>query len=185
MRFLVLILLFFNIISYSKAQENDTIYWNSKTKLKWNDFNFNIPDSCSKYHAAAMTFSGIHVKSFWENKLPNYNIKVYFIKSESCAKDTSSLVKISHEQLHFDISELYARKMRKVIEKLRSENSSILFAYRDSLKILGRKKMLYQDIYDTETSHGIIDSIQVHWEKKVRDELELLKRYEIVQNELK
>ena len=171
------IALYISIINISNAQEGDTIYWSSKAKLKWSDFNFGIPDTCSKYGAAAMTASYIERKSFVSGKLPNYNIKVYFIKSESCAKDTSLLIKISHEQLHFDITELFARKMRRAVERLRDENISNINVYKSSLTKLSVDANSYQDKYDLETSHGNRDSFQIQWEEKVKKELKELKAY--------
>lgn len=177
MQYLTSIIMITLIISNSKAQENDTIYWNSKTKLKWSDFNFNIADTCYKNHAAAMTASGTYWKSFNGDKLPNYIIRAYFLKSESCAIDTSSLIKLSHEQFHFDIEELYARRMRKIVADLREKGVSNIAVYKSYLKKLSIEVELYQDKYDFETSHGNMDSIQIQWEEKVKKELKELKAY--------
>jgi hypothetical protein len=177
MRHIIFTILFLSTINISKAQEGDTIYWCSNTKLKWSDFNMNLADTCSKYYAVAMTACYNHVEYFLDGKLPNCNITVYFLKSQSCAKDTSLLIKISHEQVHFDIRELYARKMRRVVDRLRKENISNITVYKDSLRKLSVDANSYQNKYDFETSHGIIDSTQVQWEERVKEEMEKLKAY--------
>jgi len=177
LQFSFFLILPFYTINNSFAQTNDTIYWSHSVQLKRSDFNLKIANECAKHNALAMCFNSIKTKGFIENKLPNYNIKVYFLKSKSCARDTSSLLYLKHEQLHFDISELYARKMRRTISIIRHFHFSSFKLYQHFLKRINSKCDLYQDRYDSETDHSLRINNQKKWEKKIDDELNKLKEY--------
>ncbi len=174
--FTLLIVVFFKTtISYS---QNDTlIIWTKNKKLNWSDFQ-------SKERVisfdGAQSMVGIKIKPFLSNNgIYNYKAFAYFKKNKSWA-DTININAfiLKHEQVHFDIAELFARKMRKAVYNLKLKNEIVLPAdYRlihDKFYALYRD---YQDKYDLETDHARIYKMQIKWDKKVAKELEELKDY--------
>src|SRR6187551_3093993 len=114
-------------------EEDDRILWSSKRKLTWDDFKGAVPDTTEPFVSA---ISACSIKLQYENidsLMINYKIENYFVKSKSWT--ISDDVKLlAHEQLHFDISELYARKIRKSFDSLRVKKNNNLGAYLEIYK---------------------------------------------------
>jgi hypothetical protein len=93
---------------------------------------------------------------------------------ESSSKQDSLL---QHEQLHFDLCELYGRRFRKAI----SEKKFSLLDYDKELNSLFRQVWddyrKAQDNYDAETRHGIITEMQETWRRTVETDLEKLSEF--------
>ncbi len=102
-----------------------------------------------------------------------YHIYSVFYKNGSWINDTSLL---EHEQLHFDISELYARKMRMALH-LASNNPSML---KKSNKMLDEIYGQYEDCharYDRETNFGAFPNMQFVWQRQISRQLDSLSQY--------
>ena len=111
-----------NSLEYSsKKVVNELIQWENNQKLTWKDFK-GKPNKRSPYKA--MTFASVssNLISFSKNEL-KIEILCHFIKNKSLKTiETDELLR--HEQLHFDIAELAARKMRERVSKLNLKNLS-------------------------------------------------------------
>ena len=84
---------------------------------------------------------------------------------------------LSHEQGHFDLAEVYARKLYKKVQEYRFHQKN----YRKDLQkiykeILDEKEEM-QSKYDRETNHSINKEKQVEWLKKIEKMLEEYKDY--------
>ena len=96
------------------------------------------------------------------------------MKSKSWTK-TNDKIALQHEQLHFDIAEVYARKIRKAFDSLNIKKCKTEYIYNGIYIRLGKACEEYQDKYDSEV---YFDSIQQKkWGSKVTLELERLKKY--------
>lgn len=159
-----------------KAQEIDTVKeWSIRNKLKWSDFKGCVPAKESESNVKAVCPHEIVVSPFREKGILNYRVKVIFLKNQAWTKDTSSYV-LAHEQLHFDIAELYARRLRKSISEI-ARRSGSLDEYQKVIEELLLKENKAQEEYDRETAHGIYEKHQFEWAKKIIIELESLKEY--------
>jgi hypothetical protein len=147
--FFVCILFIFcssNVFIESKSnyfkEGSDRILWSSKRKLVWDDFR-GIPDT-SRTISIASTSSKIEItENFILNGIPKYEVQCYFIRSESWTKvnDESTL---SHEQLHFDIDELFTRKIRKAFDSLNAKKVKDYQIYNNIYIFYGKKCETYQ-----------------------------------------
>lgn len=152
---------------------NDSIvYWSESRKLHWNDFQGKIPISYGKDRAG----SSLSIS-------PKYNygdvrVLCYFDIMTSWKRDTS-LFLLQHEQLHFDIFELYARKIRKEVSFLTNCKKLNFEKFNNVTDSLFRECGLTNELYDQETSHSLIRVKQIEWEKKIAKDLETLKEYEV------
>ena len=82
-----------------------------------------------------------------------------------------------HEQGHFDLAELFARKLRKAYAEYKF-NAQTVGKDIDNLFILNRKERTNMDIlYDKETDFSRNRKQQLFWNKKIKDELDNLLRY--------
>jgi len=160
------------------TNESIGICWSNDKKLKWSDFRFILDSLWTSGKTKAACASRIeHFLSREKNGPPNFQISNIFDKSQSWTSDTTKTLLLSHEQLHFDVSELFARKMRKGIQELRTKKITDRNQYEALISQTLRELNNYQDEYDKGTFHGAIDIIQYEWEKKVKIELDRLNDY--------
>jgi hypothetical protein len=151
-----------------------SICWAEETKLRWSDFQ-GVPDSTSSGLAGcAATLEAI---GFWDKGLPNFKVTNCFNKIHSWAKDTTSIHLLKHEQLHFDIAEIHARKLRKTIDSLRFVNVDDMNVYSDRIEYILDLRDSVNIQYDTETAHSIYRLKQKEWEEKITNLLKELDDY--------
>jgi len=79
---------------------------------------------------------------------------------------------LAHEQLHFDITYLVARRFMNKVRELpltkEDFDSMIQYEYLESFREMNR----LQEDFDGETRHGTVISAQLEWNKKVARGLE-------------
>ncbi|WP_148783656.1 DUF922 domain-containing protein [Aquimarina intermedia] len=73
---------------------------------------------------------------------------------------------LAHEQLHFDISELHARIMRKRLKEYKP-GKNIRRDLNKMYKLVERMRTNMQEQYDIETDHSRNKESQKKWEEKV------------------
>jgi hypothetical protein len=170
--FTSLSLLFFSAFAFS--QSNDTIHWSLCYKLKWEDFQGKA-DSSSQF--GATSYPGIKY-SLSANE-DSFSIKVicFFIKSRSWSKLKSSDTLLMHEQVHFDIAELFARKLRQAYAEYKF-NYKTVGKNIDNLFLLNKLERNKMDIlYDRETDFSRNRKQQLIWNNKIKIALNKLKKY--------
>ncbi len=94
----------------------------------------------------------------------------YFDPAKSWIKPNATNEILKHEQLHFDITEIYARELRKRIKHLQKNtsdadvlNMEIKFAFKQYARLMEKE----QTRYDSETNHSIIIDMQKKWSDSV------------------
>jgi len=159
------------------AQPNDCkdcIPWLNDRPLTWADFK-GKPQASSPNKA--MTDSGMSIAFSCEDNMADITLNCYFSPSRSWTKVKDSDRLLAHEQLHFDITELFTRKLRKKLSEMDGDcgkmNRTIGKVYDANYQELLR----YQQQYDRETQHSIREEEQLRWERKVREELEALEAF--------
>jgi len=172
---LMLLISFLYANIYCQIDNDSIIYW-EKNILKWTDFKGEIPDSIG--YQVALSFIEFKTNAHWEQGMPEYQIFAVFNKYKSWSTDTSVAI-LEHEQLHFDISELYARKIRKAMFELREKADTCVNDYMRALTILVKECNETNEKYDTETAHGIYKKKQKEWDKKIAKRLYELKHYKV------
>lgn len=171
-RFALLALLLLTVCS-SRAQEKELFYWEAGRKLKWEDFR-GRPFKTA--WAAATTASGISYEFSSEEKGDrkkiHFRVAAYFDPIQSWYQPTlcNDLI-LSHEQLHFDISELYARKMREALAKT-VFTAGIKAEVRAIHKTILRELNAFQARYDKETNYSRNTEQQLIWNRKIQEALE-------------
>jgi hypothetical protein len=167
----------FNHGSKKKSTSStDLLEWNSDYKLDWADFK-GTANAYSDGDAA--TAIQIKAQPYYYKKTLYYNVEAYFIRHKSWSKNTSAAL-LAHEQLHFDIAELYARKVRKKISEYKQMGVKDVQDYNDAIRKILNESNGADLQYDQETVHGAISRKQAQWQKNVKEELNLLRNYENV-----
>ena len=168
----ILILLFFSTLGFDNSQDYETIAWSSENKLTWKDFKGKAP---SNDRAAATTASGISYQ-FSTNSIDgdielDYKVSTFFYPNKSWYQPhLCDYLILSHEQLHFDISEIYARKMRKRLATdtfTQNVKEEVKLIYEEILEELEE----FQDLYDDQTNYSRDIQQQLIWNNKIEEAL--------------
>ena len=183
MKYFVFILALYSVHTFfskrwNKFNLNSDIYWSKEVKLRWRDFRGIPPEQGNNSDYVAFTYSIIWVTPYEYKSYPNYIVAATFIKEKSWARD-SSLELLQHEQLHFDMTELFARKIRKSIDSLRFKKVNDKTIYMNKIKYWIGTADKQGSIYDEETYHGVYKEAQEKWNQKIADELEGLSKYAV------
>lgn len=171
-------LLFLFLVTGAYAQQPEVkILWNERP-LSWRDFKA-APAPESEYHAS--TNSGLSYS--WSARFKGeeiqlaYTVAAYFYPESSWVSEKNEGL-LAHEQLHFDISELHARLLRKKLEEFQPKGEKDLkAALRDLYEGIEAERKQMQEQYDLETRHSENSEAQALWEKKVALALQELEKY--------
>jgi hypothetical protein len=178
-----LFIIFFSITNLFFAQkefENDSILlWNSNRKLEWSDFiSNNKKHSYEKAVAVISPYLVLIPKRFSKKTASNMKIAAINDKKSSWNKTTEQSVLI-HEQGHFDITEIHARKFRKALfETKQAENVLDVHFIVTLYKNIDSEHWKLQEKYEIETEHGTNYNSQTKWNDFISKELEILKDFE-------
>ena len=149
------------------AQE-EVMLWEPSLRLEWSDFKGDPPKS---KRVAATTASGISysysAKGSGGNYTLDFDVQTYFYPKKSWYHPEScDEVVLSHEQLHFDISELFARKLRirlregRFSEDVKAEVRRIFTSVNEELSA-------FQNRYDLETDFSRDRKAQTQWNREI------------------
>lgn len=149
------------------------IAW-SDMQLTWADFR-GTPVPGSRHHAESHCV--MEAQSEMENGNMVFEVVCYFIPERSWSRNTNSTDLLQHEQLHFDLAEVYTRELRKRLSRLQGSNRQIAQEFRQLFNQLNDELARAQQRYDQETRHGMYQQAQVRWENYVRQRLWELDNY--------
>ncbi len=124
-------------------------------------------------NAAAVTYSGINFKYSWERLGAKTKIKInllpYFSKSHSWWRAKTNTAEIlAHEQLHFDITALYACEVKEKLELTVLKPDELEQQISDIVNEIEEQRQATQQQYDDETQHGTKKAKQAEWQQKVK-----------------
>ena len=175
---------FISLMSFSFVKD-DFILWQENKKLKIQDFKADNKDTVKvnrQQFLGAISAIRIEYSSFQRNKnsVPDFSIKTYFDPNESWMLLKNDYV-LQHEQIHFDLTELYARKMRKSVESLRQKNVTNISIYRKKIQHWNVMKEKASNQFDADNQDYYIkigqkilfqkNPKQEAWKRKVDREL--------------
>jgi len=142
------------------------IRWQETRKLTFADFKGAVPAFSSW---AATTQSTINFSySETNGKLSNVIVYASFTPEKSWMRKRIPEV-LAHEQIHFDITEVFARKF---YHEVMNETSFSKEKLRDLFKSENAACEELQQQYDDETEHGTKEEMQEKWKETVSKLLE-------------
>lgn len=172
----VLMAMLLSIASYSPSFLPNEIVWSNTYKLSWEDFS---GEPNYRHRSDALTSSSIYFGYRFDGKR-TYDVEVYasFFKDKSWIKEESpNGYLLRHEQGHFDLTEIYARKLRKELTRYAQNGRSLEKNYDRIFDKYFQLLEKEQDAYDHETHHSLDRSTQQKWDKYISDELHSLRDY--------
>jgi hypothetical protein len=157
----------------SGSPDRSLIDWKENRKLAWSDFR---ASPARHTPIAALSSTSIRVDFEFSDQSMRYHIRCQFDKNSSWGRVRNNYI-LSHEQLHFDIAEWYARKLNKILReytRLGKEHEQ------EVGRIYDRTMKEYRDTqerYDHQTSYSINHGEQRLWSEKVHKALDELSPY--------
>jgi len=86
---------------------------------------------------------------------------------------------LRHEQLHFDLTEVYARRLRQklVVFQAKANCNKLQPAFDNLTKPVYDEWNREQNRYDAETNHGLNPARQAYWEQQTKLKLDQLQAF--------
>ncbi len=174
------VLLIASIPLFCHAQTENTFNWN-EAKLTWNDYYAKPDTTQSSSIAVAVSYTDFNYKVDMEGngKLLDVQVDCFFCRSKSWALERGKSDEIlQREQLHFDLTEKYARLFRKELQDHKWEEKTFQKDFQAIYKKLRLDHTTEQKTYDRETKRGKDAAKETEWKNKVAKDLRNLDKYD-------
>ena len=153
-------------IGVSKKNDNnedEAIPWRLQRKLSWDDFHC-APQKQGEAVASTSTSLGISYQV--KNGQLTYTITCNFSKKKSWGLLKTDYI-LAHEQAHFDITELHARRLYEALHKYEFNAETFKKDIATIYEKIVAEKEAMQQAYDSETDHSRRRRAQYDWLDKI------------------
>lgn len=173
MKFGLLLWIFvFTGISVLLAQDPSDVYWKKPDQLSLNDFKKEDVSrrkerklGADRHHVLeGFIFTGIRFQFEQTGNHIEYTVQAYMNPNESWLRNKEDLQTLMHEQGHFNITEIYARKIRKELSRIKDPQKAKK-KYRDLFDELLKTQKHFD--YDNKDESGVSSL----WTNKINTEL--------------
>ncbi|KAA9327127.1 DUF922 domain-containing protein [Hymenobacter busanensis] len=160
--------------------EPELLVWSARRPLTWADFKAK-PAAGDPLHA--LTTANIGAKVGCQDFVFSSTVQATFTPSQSWVKapQTASAALLRHEQTHFDLTEVYARRMRQRLKATTFDCEHLQPAFNNLMKLTISEWQREQQRYDVESNHGLNQVQQLAWEKKVQTRLGELQAFALAE----
>lgn len=155
----------------SREENAEFIPWTEERLLTWADF-YGAPQKDGEAVASTSTALGISYQ-IKGNDL-SYQINCSFSKQRSWGSLKTEYI-LAHEQAHFDITELFARKLHRQLlnyKLYQKDKSNYKQDINNIYQNVVRQKEAMQQQYDAETDHSRHKKQQLAWFDKITQMLD-------------
>lgn len=157
-------------LSFLVEDNDNRITWSPSIRIQWQDFHGH-PDYGDSFRDVVTASSINYAMVCLHDDTMVVSVKADFIKDQSWVKEVARTdYHLGHERLHFDITELYVRKLRKEFS-----NKSFVCGQEAEINGLAEAVLLewrtFQQRYDKYTYYSLNHSAQRKWESEVAKQL--------------
>lgn len=183
----IMALFFIIIVSTGLIQDTNEKIWDANSPLTWNDYKRPDKDKTLNAQSSAVTSNAI---PFRYRKLgADSNSYIFEFQVKNAMYRNSSWVNpeyrnpalLAHEQLHFDISEYFARQLLRTFQSATYSHNFKKEIQDIKLKNVDQVNTM-QKLYDEQTIHSQNTSMQLKWNMYVQS---LLQSNESIENAVK
>lgn len=146
------------------------IDWSAARKLTWADFKGTPPPRAAN---AALTNSAIGFDMGYGSNGFTYGISCRFDPEKSWGRVKTEPI-LKHEQAHFDITEIHARKLYQAFRNYTFNEKTVEKDVNEIYDRIMKAHQEMQQLYDAETEHSINTREQARWLAKIAAELKAL-----------
>lgn len=162
------------VVSPSDDGDRDAIPWKPSQRLTWDDF---LCEPRRGTDAVASTSTSLGIAYQMDNGALSYHITCSFSKSKSWGLIKNEYI-LAHEQGHFDITEIFARKLNEALQNYQFNRKTFKRDVSQIYQSIVDEKERYQKMYDEETDHSRNKKIQMEWLDKIQSMLDETEPYE-------
>lgn len=152
----------------AQNEEDRVLPWTAERRLTWADYqgSFLKTEWAAATTASGITYSLNSIIGKNESRLEILVTTLFYPDKSWYKPDLCDEVVLSHEQLHFDITELYARKFRKRLEKVQN-GKDIKKRVRSIFVKINKELNAFQNKYDRETNFSRDVDEQFIWNEEI------------------
>jgi hypothetical protein len=148
---------------HSIEETEDYIPWYGSRRLDWEDFRCEPKRNSD---AVALTSTALGISYKMGNHGLSYEITCSFSKVKSWGLLKTSYI-LAHEQGHFDITEIFARKLHRELLKYKFSRRT----FRQDVNLIYdrvvKEKEAFQEAYDGQTDHSRNKKLQQEWLERI------------------
>lgn len=160
------------------AQDVETVEWSEDIELSWDHFK-GQPLGEMPFNAltSARPVIEMKTKQAGPDVSMEFSIATHFFPNESWAQEKNGPeFLLTHEQIYFDIAELFSRKLRQRVQTY-DFTSKFLDEYQFLYNEMISNKNNFQASFNFDTKYGGEIKEMKKWEKKILKELKDLSDY--------
>jgi hypothetical protein len=155
-------------VVHSVKEEEEFIPWSPDRRLSWDDF---LCEPQRNTDAVASTSTSLGMAYQVKNNQFKYQLTCNFSKVRSWGLIKTPYI-LGHEQGHFDITELFARKLHKALQEYVMNRATFKKDIDAIYQTVVMQKEAFQMAYDGETDHSRKKGVQAQWLIKIQKLLE-------------
>ena len=165
----------------AQIAKDEAMPWTARRPLTWADFK-GKPRVETGPVAAETAYTLIHGAAC-KGSTFDFRVVAAFRPGESWVRPTmlqtpaDSARALKHEQTHFDLTEVHARRMRRYYSELMAPCRISTSDLAGAAERIGRDEKAAQAQYDAETANGRTAAQQARWDKDVASQLVALAKY--------
>jgi len=154
--------------------DDHAFQWSATRPLTWSDFQGTPPTEGSEGAKTSYTLYyawKCRGETFEFRAIAGFRSRESWVKAVVRNDATQQRTILGHEQTHFDLAEVHARRIRRAFADLtgpcaRSDSELSALAQR-----LAQEEKVEQRRYDAETNHGLVAARQAAWSLQTRRRL--------------
>ena len=155
-----------------KVAAREKFQWQEHTQLSWDDFKGEVNTTHDESAAATCCSIGFKTNTPVSGGKPEIVVYNTFYTNRSWVRPDARIPSIlNHEQGHFDLCEVYTRKLK---ERMKNFDISMPGVKQELMNIYAEVSKEYearQQCYEVETVHGTNLDVQRRWQDMIAHEL--------------
>ena len=156
------------------GSNQDKFQWSSQRKITWEDFKGHSASRNAVVSATTSCRFGYRINPDLKTVLVTNEFICY---QSSVKPDRKTPALLAHEQLHFDLCEVYARRLRQSLAVATLTPNNIESLTKEIFLSTYSAYKAAQSQYDEETNHGLEPQAQARWSQKITQALQELSAY--------
>jgi hypothetical protein len=170
MRFFSVLLFLFLLTSTSTFAQRDLIEWNDTLQLSVEDYKGGITSADTSNHISSSC--GLYCIPQITGDTASITIIAYFDRNKSWArrKRVTPLL-LQHEKGHFDLTEIFARKLKKRILAMKTNKSTFVKDVRKVYDKTWEDLQKQHQAYDRATEFSNVEFAQRTWQNFIKENL--------------
>ena len=144
--------------------------WSAGRPLAWSDFQASPPSGGAEGAKTSYTLYWVwkcRGEVFEFRAIAGFRPRQSWVQAIVLNDSTQRRTVLSHEQTHFDLAEVHARRMWRAFADLARPCANTDAELRALAERLAQEEQVEQRRYDAETSHGLLGDQQAAWSRKV------------------